>query len=187
VSSFGSIVIKGFGFSALNTTLLQMPLGAVEAISFIVAGRLTSRYKNLRLHLSWSMSFEHFHRPFNSTLLTPYSLPSATSHWHESALYSTSIQLRRTSLVLLRRSNPQRAVYIPDCTSQRKLCWLYEKGHSWSCDVYRVLCIDDRWATSLPVRRGPSLPHCFLVELCLLCPAHFHNLDLPRLPDLGES
>lgn len=56
VSSFGSIVIKGFGFSTLNTTLLQMPLGVVQVISYIVAGRITARWKNLRLHCSWGES-----------------------------------------------------------------------------------------------------------------------------------
>ncbi|RDW59225.1 MFS general substrate transporter-4 [Coleophoma crateriformis] len=51
VASFGNIVIKGFGFSALNTTLLQMPLGVIQAISILISGALTSRFKNIRCHV----------------------------------------------------------------------------------------------------------------------------------------
>lgn len=54
VSSFGSIVIKSFGFSSLNTTLLGIPLGLVQLFTFITAGLITRRWKNLRLHCSWS-------------------------------------------------------------------------------------------------------------------------------------
>lgn len=48
VASFGNIVIKGFGFSSLNTTLLTIPLGAVQTISILTAGWLNSRFKNIR-------------------------------------------------------------------------------------------------------------------------------------------
>ncbi|CAK7228327.1 hypothetical protein SCUCBS95973_006842 [Sporothrix curviconia] len=48
VASFGSIVIKQFGFSSLNTTLLSIPLGAVQAVSLLTSGWVNSRFKNIR-------------------------------------------------------------------------------------------------------------------------------------------
>lgn len=48
VASFGTIVIKGFGFSALNTTLLQMPLGAIQGLTILVTGQICTRWKNMR-------------------------------------------------------------------------------------------------------------------------------------------
>ncbi|OAA59658.1 Major facilitator superfamily domain, general substrate transporter [Niveomyces insectorum RCEF 264] len=48
VASFGNIVIKQFGFSALNTTLLSIPLGGVQAISLLASGWVNSKFKNIR-------------------------------------------------------------------------------------------------------------------------------------------
>lgn len=48
VASFGNIVIKGFGYSAINTTLLQMPLGVIQGITIIVGGAVCSRFNNCR-------------------------------------------------------------------------------------------------------------------------------------------
>lgn len=48
VASFGNIVIKGFGFSSLNTTLLQMPLGVVQGLTILVSGAFCSRFANGR-------------------------------------------------------------------------------------------------------------------------------------------
>ena len=48
VASFGSIVIKQFGFSSLKTTLLSIPLGAVQATSLLLSGWVNSRFKNIR-------------------------------------------------------------------------------------------------------------------------------------------
>ncbi|KAI1385490.1 major facilitator superfamily transporter allantoate [Hypoxylon trugodes] len=48
VASFGTQVIKGFGFSALNTTLLQMPLGLIQGITIILGGLACKYFKNCR-------------------------------------------------------------------------------------------------------------------------------------------
>jgi hypothetical protein len=48
VASFGNIVIAQFGFSALRTTLLTIPLGAVQTVSLLASGWLNSRFKNIR-------------------------------------------------------------------------------------------------------------------------------------------
>ncbi|KAI1382046.1 major facilitator superfamily transporter allantoate [Hypoxylon crocopeplum] len=48
VASFGTQVIKGFGYSAINTTLLQMPLGVIQGFTIIVGGIFTKYYKNGR-------------------------------------------------------------------------------------------------------------------------------------------
>ncbi|RFU35715.1 hypothetical protein B7463_g551, partial [Scytalidium lignicola] len=52
VASFGNIVIKGFGFSALNTTLLTIPLGAVQTISLLTSGWINARFTNIRFLVS---------------------------------------------------------------------------------------------------------------------------------------
>ncbi|OQN99475.1 hypothetical protein B0A48_14453 [Cryoendolithus antarcticus] len=36
ISNFGTIIIKGFGFSTLETTLMQIPYGAIIAISILI-------------------------------------------------------------------------------------------------------------------------------------------------------
>ncbi|KAI0378796.1 major facilitator superfamily transporter allantoate [Hypomontagnella monticulosa] len=48
VASYGTQVIKGFGYSAINTTLLQMPLGVIQGFTIIVGGIFTKYYKNGR-------------------------------------------------------------------------------------------------------------------------------------------
>jgi nitrate/nitrite transporter NarK len=45
---FASALIKGYGFSGLNATLLQLPTGILELIALPVAGWIASRYKNMR-------------------------------------------------------------------------------------------------------------------------------------------
>jgi len=52
VASFGNIVIKGFGYSSLNTTLLTIPLGAVQTISLLVSWWVNSRFTNIRFLVS---------------------------------------------------------------------------------------------------------------------------------------
>lgn len=49
VASFGNIVIKQFGYSSLQSTLLTIPLGAVQTVSLLVSWWLNSRFKNIRL------------------------------------------------------------------------------------------------------------------------------------------
>ncbi|KAJ4362257.1 hypothetical protein N0V83_010350 [Neocucurbitaria cava] len=51
VASFGSIVVKGFGFSTLNSTLLLVPLGVIQAICILFAGFMTTRFTNIRTWL----------------------------------------------------------------------------------------------------------------------------------------
>jgi hypothetical protein len=36
ISNFGTIIIKGFGFSTLVTTLMQIPYGAIIALSILI-------------------------------------------------------------------------------------------------------------------------------------------------------
>ncbi|KAI4859975.1 major facilitator superfamily transporter allantoate [Hypoxylon rubiginosum] len=48
VASYGTQVIKGFGYSAINTTLLQMPLGVVQGVTILAGGIFTKYYKNGR-------------------------------------------------------------------------------------------------------------------------------------------
>ncbi|EPE29458.1 MFS general substrate transporter [Glarea lozoyensis ATCC 20868] len=47
--SFGSIIISGFGFTPLTTTLLNMPLGAVQTFFTLSAGYLCMKIPNSRL------------------------------------------------------------------------------------------------------------------------------------------
>lgn len=48
ISNFGTIIIKGFGFSTLNTTLMQVPYGILISISVLVCVFLNDRFKNRR-------------------------------------------------------------------------------------------------------------------------------------------
>ncbi|KAL4876884.1 major facilitator superfamily domain-containing protein [Aspergillus karnatakaensis] len=52
VASFGNIVIKGFGFSPLVTTLLSIPLGGIQVTCIIISWWLTARFKNIRCWIS---------------------------------------------------------------------------------------------------------------------------------------
>ncbi|KAF4308488.1 Major facilitator superfamily [Botryosphaeria dothidea] len=46
ISNFGTIIIKGFGYSTLVTTLLQMPYGALIALSILSCIYLNDYYSN---------------------------------------------------------------------------------------------------------------------------------------------
>lgn len=46
ISNFGTIIIKGFGYSTLVTTLLQMPYGALIALSILSCVYLNDYYAN---------------------------------------------------------------------------------------------------------------------------------------------
>lgn len=48
LSSFGNIVIKGYGYSAIHTTLLAMPTAVIQAFSIIICGIITQKFKNMR-------------------------------------------------------------------------------------------------------------------------------------------
>ncbi|KAI1339316.1 major facilitator superfamily domain-containing protein [Xylariaceae sp. FL0016] len=49
--SFGSLIISGFGFSAIQTTLMNLPLSAVQVIAQLGSGYLASKIKGSRLHI----------------------------------------------------------------------------------------------------------------------------------------
>ncbi|EMR68638.1 putative permease of the major facilitator superfamily protein [Eutypa lata UCREL1] len=51
VASFGSIVVKGFGFDTLYSTLLLVPLGVIQAICILFGGFMTRYFKNIRTWL----------------------------------------------------------------------------------------------------------------------------------------
>jgi len=48
IATFGSLIISGFGFSSLETTLLGMPVGGFELVVMIVCTYIVSRFKNIR-------------------------------------------------------------------------------------------------------------------------------------------
>ncbi|KAL8952099.1 MAG: hypothetical protein Q9222_001967 [Ikaeria aurantiellina] len=48
ISNFGTIIIRGFGFSTLVTTLMQVPYGIFICISILVCVFLNDRFKNRR-------------------------------------------------------------------------------------------------------------------------------------------
>lgn len=48
ISNFGTIIIKGFGFSTLVTTLMQIPYGTLIACSILLCVWLNNRYENRR-------------------------------------------------------------------------------------------------------------------------------------------
>ncbi|ANB11553.1 Thi73p [Sugiyamaella lignohabitans] len=49
LSNFGTLIIQGFGFSTLVTTLMQIPNGAVISGSILLAVFLNNRFKNRRV------------------------------------------------------------------------------------------------------------------------------------------
>lgn len=48
ISNFGTLIIQGFGFSQLGTTLLQIPYGVLIAISILICVYLNDRFVNRR-------------------------------------------------------------------------------------------------------------------------------------------
>ncbi|KAL1974725.1 hypothetical protein VTN31DRAFT_4929 [Thermomyces dupontii] len=48
ISNFGTIIIQGFGFSTLVTTLMQIPYGVLIAISILICVYLNDRFENRR-------------------------------------------------------------------------------------------------------------------------------------------
>ncbi|KAL1979619.1 hypothetical protein VTN96DRAFT_5441 [Rasamsonia emersonii] len=48
ISNFGTIIIQGFGFSTLVTTLMQIPYGVLIALSILTCVFLNDRFKNRR-------------------------------------------------------------------------------------------------------------------------------------------
>ncbi|GLI75187.1 hypothetical protein PoHVEF18_003440 [Penicillium ochrochloron] len=48
ISNFGTIIIKGFGFSTLVTTLMQIPYGVLIALSILTCVYLNDRFENRR-------------------------------------------------------------------------------------------------------------------------------------------
>ncbi|KFX87987.1 hypothetical protein V490_07909 [Pseudogymnoascus sp. VKM F-3557] len=54
LSNFGSLLIKGFGFSAINTQLLTIPSHVIQVVFLISAGIFANKVPNMRLYI---MSF----------------------------------------------------------------------------------------------------------------------------------
>ncbi|GIK00166.1 hypothetical protein Aspvir_004186 [Aspergillus viridinutans] len=48
ISNFGTLIIKGFGFSTLVTTLMQIPYGVLIALSILLCVYLNDRFENRR-------------------------------------------------------------------------------------------------------------------------------------------
>ena len=48
VSNFSSIIISGFGFSKLQTTLLDIPNSVLQIASLVLSGYLSGRFRNSR-------------------------------------------------------------------------------------------------------------------------------------------
>ncbi|KAJ5620958.1 hypothetical protein N7510_004942, partial [Penicillium lagena] len=49
ISNFGTIIIEGFGFSTLVTTLMQIPYGIIIALSILTCVFLNDRFENRRV------------------------------------------------------------------------------------------------------------------------------------------
>ncbi|KAH7026368.1 major facilitator superfamily domain-containing protein [Microdochium trichocladiopsis] len=50
--AFGSLIIAGFGFDPLTTTLMNLPLSSVQVVSQLFCGFLASKVTNSRLHVA---------------------------------------------------------------------------------------------------------------------------------------
>ncbi|KAH8896692.1 MFS general substrate transporter [Thozetella sp. PMI_491] len=50
--SFGSLIIQGFGFDPLTTTLMGLPLSSVQLVTQLSAGFLSSKLPGSRLHIA---------------------------------------------------------------------------------------------------------------------------------------
>jgi hypothetical protein len=48
ISNFGTIVVKGFGYSTLGTSLLQVPYGALISISVLATVYINNKFVNRR-------------------------------------------------------------------------------------------------------------------------------------------
>ncbi|RMZ42096.1 hypothetical protein CA14_010594 [Aspergillus flavus] len=51
ISAFGPLIIEGFGYSKLGTTLLGMPFGGAQVLALLITGFLAGRIKNCRIIL----------------------------------------------------------------------------------------------------------------------------------------
>jgi len=47
-SSFTSLILKGFGFDTLQTQYMQMPGNAIQIVSLLLSGYISSRWPNMR-------------------------------------------------------------------------------------------------------------------------------------------
>lgn len=50
--AFGSLIIQGFGFTPLQTTLMNMPLAAVQTVAQLSAGVFSARLRGARLYVA---------------------------------------------------------------------------------------------------------------------------------------
>ena len=49
VSGFGPLIVATFGFTSLQSILIQFPLGAISGVGIVLTGWLCSKYKNIRI------------------------------------------------------------------------------------------------------------------------------------------
>ncbi|KAI0165264.1 major facilitator superfamily transporter allantoate [Hypoxylon sp. FL1284] len=82
VASYGTQVIKGLGYSAIKTTLLQMPLGVIQGATIIAGGIFTRYYKNGRWIV---MTLTQVPALVGAVLL--YTLPSSRQNSRLAAYY----------------------------------------------------------------------------------------------------
>lgn len=49
LSGFSSLIIKGLGFSAVDTMLLGIPGNVIQLLSLVISGYISTRFRNMRL------------------------------------------------------------------------------------------------------------------------------------------
>ena len=91
VASFGSIVVKGFGFSRLYSTLLLVPLGVIQAICILFGGFMTRRFSNIRTYLVMGRHLSSSIHPITLANSKFLRMPSSCPNWGGSSLHLTAI------------------------------------------------------------------------------------------------
>lgn len=119
ISNFGTLIIKGFGFSTLNTTLLQIPYGLIVAIAVLIcvfandymsaklgkntrvwfilvfllpnfAGTFGLRYLNPNNHVGRLLCY-YLTGPYNAGFLLMLSLSTANTAGHTKKVVTNGI------------------------------------------------------------------------------------------------
>lgn len=49
LSGFSSLIIKGLGFSAVDTMLIGIPANTTQLMSLVISGYISTRFRNMRL------------------------------------------------------------------------------------------------------------------------------------------
>lgn len=143
VGSFGSIVVKGFGYSSLYSTLLLVPLGVIQAICLLFGGFMTQKFQNIR---TWLVAGMCSLGPFSTSTITahtdalPESMSNPCSYWCRPSLHLTAVQSPRSPRVVLCCPDAWYCRY-PDHVSRRQqLRGLHQEGYCICYDVRSLLC-----------------------------------------------